>query len=62
MKELKIIQQKYTEGINCCQRFVNDNGNKTEVLVTAIFFAKLEHLFRGPNSIVFNRLKETFRY
>lgn len=47
IRNLDRIQEKYTKGINCCEQFVNGANNKKDLLMTAIFFAKLERIYRG---------------
>lgn len=46
-KKYNIIQKKYDDGIKNVERFVNESSNRTDIIKIAIFFAKLENIWRS---------------
>lgn len=46
-KKYNIIQKKYDDGIKNVERFVNESSNGTDIIKIAIFFAKLENIWRS---------------
>ncbi len=46
-KKYNSIQKKYDDGIKNVERFVNESSNETDIIKIAIFFAKLENIWRS---------------
>lgn len=46
-KKCNSIQKKYDDGIKNVERFVNESSNETDIIKIAIFFAKLENIWRS---------------
>ena len=46
------IRKRYDNGINCVELFVNGSNNKVQTIKTAIFFAKLDRIWRSGTHII----------